>query len=105
MRARLAVVVLVALAGGCTSMRLSGVVSDKKTGAPIMGAGVAVPDKWTTTGPDGRYSIKTNWAATTVNVNATGYLPASQAVDPGDERYPTLNVQLSRDPSWGSHRE
>jgi hypothetical protein len=99
-RVSTALVLIAACALGCTSMRLTGVVRDHGTQEPIMGAGVVVGDKWTFTDPLGRYALKTDWEQCTIQVKAPGYVPASATVDPGNERYPVLDVALERDTTW-----
>lgn len=59
-----------------------------------------IGDKWTFSDPLGRYALKTDWQQATVQVKATGYLPASATVQPGDNRHPVLDVELERDTAW-----
>jgi len=96
--------VLVACGGGLPPAanygRISGVVTDAATGAPIVGAVVTVNSvlSSTPTGADGKYTLyPIPTGAFEYSATAPGYasLPTGQdTVDPGATK--TINIQLSK---------
>lgn len=88
---------LALLGTGC-AMRVTGVVRDAATGAPIAGALLSADDGRGRVGASdhgGRYAVKTDWEPTTLVVTAPGYRSTTVPV-PGDERYPVVDVELQR---------
>ena len=93
--ARSVVVAFVLLGAGC-AMRVSGVVRDGATGAPMGGAVLTANDgrdRMATTDPLGRFNVKTDWKSTILTVSAPGYQTVTITV-PGNDRYPVLAINL-----------
>ncbi|WP_341717829.1 S8 family serine peptidase [Micromonospora sp. FIMYZ51] len=62
------------------SGRVTGVVSDARTGDPVAGATVTADTRSTTTGPDGRYALSLPTGETALAVRAYGYAGQSATV-------------------------
>lgn len=95
--ARAAAAIALVLATGC-AMRVTGVVRDASTGSPIEGAVLSANDgrnRLGTTGPSGRYAVKTDWKPSTLVVCASGYVTTTVAV-PDSERFPVVHIDLER---------
>jgi hypothetical protein len=79
---------LLALGSGC-AMRVSGVVRDGSTGAPMGGAVVRANDgrsRFVMTNPAGQYAVKTDAETSSLTVSAPGYQPSTVPIPagPGD---------------------
>jgi len=88
---------LIVIATGC-AMLVTGIVRDASTGIPIGGAVLTASDgrnRLSTSDPNGRYAVKTDWEPSTLLVSAPSYVTTSIAV-PGSQRFPVVNVDLDR---------
>jgi hypothetical protein len=92
--------VLILLAAGC-AMRVSGTVRDRASGYPIGGAMLVANDgrgRLVYSGGNGDYELKTDWRPTSIAVTAEGFRSTTVRVTPGEDRFPTLDVDLDREP-------
>lgn len=90
-----ALVLALSMGTGC-AMRVSGIVLDAKTHAPIAGAMVAANDgrdRVRRTDATGEYSVKTDSDTVSMNVSAPGYHSVSVAIPTGS-RTPNVQVDL-----------
>lgn len=78
----------------CTSIRVSGFVTDATTNVAVSSCGITFGHFYTHVDPAGHYVIKgrKSWAA--MQVTAPGYEPQSVPVDSSKTRYPVVNIQL-----------
>jgi Carboxypeptidase regulatory-like domain/Short C-terminal domain len=95
--ARSLVLAGIILTTGC-AMRVTGVVRDVSTGAPIGGVVLTANDgrnRLSTSDPSGRYAVKTDRQPSTLVASAPGYVTRTVAV-PGTQRYPVVTIDLER---------
>ena len=96
MRAPLVLAVFCALAlSACTSMRVSGFVTDGRTGEPIGTCGVTVGPGYGHTDSAGHYVVNAKRGLKTMQFIAPGYQTLTVPVDSSTNRYPVVNVQLT----------
>ena len=89
-------VLIMALAvSACSSIRVTGFVTDEVTGSPVGGCGISFGSFYTSTDAAGHYVIKGNKSLETMQLIASGYESKSVSVDASDTRYPVVNVQLT----------
>jgi hypothetical protein len=95
--ARKVVFGLLVLSTGC-AMRVTGIVRDGSTGNAIGGAVLTANDgrnRLSTTDPQGRYAVKTDWQPSTLMVSAPGFVTTTVGV-PGSQRFPVVSIDLQR---------
>ncbi|MDD2725366.1 MAG: hypothetical protein PHH59_15275 [Methylovulum sp.] len=73
MSSSVAIVALLALVAGCSSIPINGVVRDKPTGTPISSATVTIGEKTTATDAMGSYHLDISGTKDAMIVNAPGY--------------------------------
>lgn len=91
----LAIAFLVGAHAGC-AMRVSGLVVDAQTHAPVPGAMITANDgrdRVRRSNASGEYAIKTDAHTVSMNVAAPGYQPVTVAI-PSGSRHPNVQVDL-----------
>lgn len=79
----------------CTSMRVTGFVTDEVTGDPIGSCGITIGERYVHVDSAGHYSVNARTSWKTMKLIAPGYHPKSVTIDTSKTRYPTINVQLT----------
>jgi hypothetical protein len=79
----------------CTSIRVSGFVTDESTGQPVSGCGISFGQFYTNCDVAGHFVIKGRKSLEEMRVIAAGYEPKSVPVDASETRYPVIYVQLT----------
>ena len=92
---KLLLLIMAAVLSACTSVRVTGFVTDELTGDPIEGCGISFGSIYTSTDAAGHYVIKGRKSWEAMQLIAPGYESKSVPVDASDTRYPTVNVQLT----------
>jgi hypothetical protein len=79
----------------CTSIRVTGFVTDESTGEPVGGCGISFGQLYTNSDAAGHFVIngRKNWEE--MRVIAAGYESKSVPVDASDTRYPVIYIQLT----------
>jgi hypothetical protein len=91
----LAIALVLGVHAGC-AMRVSGIVVDAHTFAPIAGAMITANDgrdRVRRSNATGDYAIKTDAHTVSMNVAAPGYQPITVAI-PSGSRHPTVQIDL-----------
>lgn len=104
MRLLPAVVAVAALSlSACTSMRITGTVTDQRTGEPITHGGVVSGPRSAPTDFLGRYVIGVDRSWKTMQVIAKGYEPKNVSFESASSRYPIIDIQMSPKPGRPGH--
>ena len=93
-RAALALMAAVAVSA-CTSIRVTGFVTDESTGEPVGGCGITFGQFYTNSDAAGHFVIKGRKDWGEMRFLAAGYEQKSVAVDASETRYPVIRVQLT----------
>ncbi len=99
------VIVCVSLLAGCTSIRVTGNVTDARTGDLIGPCGVTFGSFYSSCDGAGRFVIKGRKYWKSMRVVSPGYVAQDVPVDASKTRTPFINVQMTRSRSTEQSRE
>lgn len=95
---RVAATLSVLLLAGCGSIKITGVVTDAKSGHPVANCMAGVPGRFVQTDSEGRYTVTTRPWKDEVEFSAVGYLPRAVKFT-RTNRYPVVNTELQPESS------
>ena len=91
---KIAVILCAAMVSACTSIRVSGMVTDQRTGDPVGVCGVMIGSRYVRTDPIGKYVIGADASAKSMQFIAPGYETRTVPIDSSKTRYPVIDVQM-----------
>jgi hypothetical protein len=93
---RIPAIVCALILSGCTSIRVSGQVTDDKTGDLLPGCGVTFGEFYSSCDGAGHFTIKGRSYWKTMRVVAPGYVARDVPVDASKTRTPSITVPMTR---------
>jgi hypothetical protein len=92
---RFALPFLVMLVAGCTSMRVTGNITDSVTGDVVPNCGVTIGPRYISADGAGHFVVNARKSWGKLDVVCAGYEPQSVEVDSSQSRYPTISILMT----------
>lgn len=89
------VLVCTVVLSACTSIQVSGFVTDEVTGEPVSGCGVSFRHSYANTDAAGHFLVRGRKSWAEMTLVAAGYERKTVPVDASDTRYPVIHVQMT----------
>jgi hypothetical protein len=83
------------LIAGCTSMRVTGNITDSTNGDVVPNCGITIGPRYISADGAGHFVVNARKSWKTLDVVCAGYEPRSVAIDSSETRYPTISIPMT----------